>query len=230
MLKIALILACMMSVFTLSGCNEPQVRSPFSNELVTAATLEREADTAIEQREKAIERDRAKQQAELAKIKREAEANLAKLDLTQQAERIDITTNLDARLAEVEAKYAEQQADADKAWAAIENRFAEASESLKRQHEQRAAGLQVLQTGLSAVPAAAPFAGLLSDPTLLALLGIGGGYAVRSRMKKAEDKAWDEAKSDADKESAKRDATWDQSEQAALLKSLIGKLAGGKSE
>lgn len=230
MFKIALVLACMMSVLTLSGCTEPQVRSPFSNELVTAATLEREAESAIEQREKAIERDRAKQQAELAKIKREAEANLAKLDLTQQAERIDITTNLDARLAEVESKYAEQQADADKAWNAIENRFAEASESLKRQYEQRAAGLQVLQTGLGAVPAAAPFASLLSDPTILALLGIGGGYAVRSRMKKAEDKAWDEAKSDAEKESAKRDATWDQSEQAALLKSLIGKLAGGKSE
>jgi hypothetical protein len=221
MVKYCIFLAFIVSLLTLAGCSEPQVISPFSKQPVTASALQREVDVAASERELAITRAAKQQEAELKQLQREASTQLAKLDLSQQSERIDITSSLDARIAEIESKYASQAADADRAWKLLESRFADATEDIQRQYESRAAGLSIVKAGIQAFPASAPFAGLLDNPALLALLGIGGGYAVRSRMKKAEDKAWDEAEAKADIQAKRRDETWDQAEQAALLKSLI---------
>lgn len=228
MVKVAALVAVLLAFATLGGCSEPRIISPYSKQPVNAATLEREAELAVTEREAAVKRAAEKQAAELNALRREATTELAKLDLSQQAQRIEITSSLDSRIASIEQKYADQAAESDRAWKLLESRFADANEELQRQYEARAAGLSVVKAGVQAFPASAPFAGLLDNPALLALLGIGGGYAVRSRMKKAEDKAWDEAEAKADQQAKRRDETWDAAEQAALLKSLIATVTEAK--
>jgi hypothetical protein len=228
------LVALLLLAAVMTGC-EDKVRSPVSGKVMTMPQAEMEMQNAEKAWAAAKEEEKRAAEKEAKRTIRDATREAKKVEQASAEQIETIQTAAEDKVEDRLDGLADFVTDGD---TRISRWRDELDVEIETAIAKRTMVAQVINavggTVAQTVPGAGPAVGVLTG--ILALLGIGGppaAYALRGRMEKKANAAWDEAKKDAEAERKREHDTWDQSQLQAKLDqtnaavlALVAQIAG----
>lgn len=189
--RYALIIFAALAV---AGCAEPTTKSPYSGQNVDGPTLAIEARNEAQRVKDEAEADAEAQRLKLAAARRAFDSAAAGVEEGAAAELRRLADEHEQQASAAAAAIGQIAAKAQRGISLIETKHAAAAAAIERERARQNAlfdGFQTI-TGSPLVQTASN--GIPGGPLALGLLTLAGGWFARSRVHKAADSSWDEAK------------------------------------